>query len=268
MKQLTQKLGSGEMKILDVSTPQISSNMILVENYYSVISAGTEGSTVSMARKSLLQKAKEKPKLVKQVLQTLKSQGPLSTYRAVNKKLDSYSPLGYSSSGKVIAVGDEIKKFKVGDLVACAGVGYANHAEFISVPENLCVKVHDKSKLKEAAYNTLGAISLQSVRQCNLKLGESCVVIGLGILGQLTSMLLKASGVKVIGIDINKISVDFALKNNSIDFGFVRDSSSVEEKIYELTNGQGADGVIIAAGTKSNDPINLAGSVCRKKVQL
>jgi len=132
MHQLTQKLGSGEMVIQNLPYPQLGSGMIIVKNHFSIISGGTEGSTVTAARKSLIGKAKERPQQVKQVLDTLKKQGPMQTYRAVMKKLDAYSPLGYSCAGEVIEIGDDVTEFKVGDYVACAGVGYANHAEIVS----------------------------------------------------------------------------------------------------------------------------------------
>lgn len=265
MKQLAQKLGTGEMLVHDVSLPQLGPNMVLVKNYYSIISSGTEGSTVSTARKNLLAKAKERPQQVKQVIDTLKSQGPINTYRAVTKKLDAYSPLGYSTSGEVIGVGENVTEFSVGDLVACAGVGYANHAEVISVPVNLCVKVKAPNLMREAAYNTVGAISLQGVRQADSKLGESCVIIGLGLLGQLAGLLLKASGVEVIGIDISQSTVDFAVQNRAVDYGYSRNTPGVEDKILSLTGGKGSDSVIIAAATSSLDPINFAGAIARKK---
>ena len=165
MQQLTQKLGSGDMIVQELPTPVLGKGMVLVKNHYSIISAGTEGSTVTAARKSLIGKAKERPKQVKQVLDVLKSQGPVQTYRAVKKKLDAYSPLGYSSAGEVLDIGEGVKEFKKGDTVACAGGGYANHAEVVAVPVNLCVKVDEKADLQAAAYNTLGAISLQGIRQ-------------------------------------------------------------------------------------------------------
>ena len=192
MQQLTQKLGSGDMLIQEVPFPQVGKGMIIVKNHYSLISAGTEGSTVQAARKSLLGKAKERPQQVKQVLDVLKKQGPVQTYRAVTKKLDAYSPLGYSSAGEVVEVGEGVTEFEVGDKVACAGAGYANHAEIVSVPINLCVKLPHDADLKNASYNTLGAISMQGVRQADLRLGESCVVIGLGLLGQLACLNIKS----------------------------------------------------------------------------
>ncbi len=265
MQQLTQKLGSGDMITQEVPYPQLGKGMIIVRNHYSIISAGTEGSTVVAARKSLIGKAKERPQQVKQVIDTLKKQGPVQTYRAVMKKLDAYSPLGYSCAGEVIEVGEGVTEFEVGDLVACAGAGYANHAEIVSVPINLCVKLDTDANLKDAAYNTLGAISMQGVRQADLRLGESCVVIGLGLLGQLAALILKASGVTVIGIDVSEAAVNQAKNNDVVDIGLTRNAAGVEEQILNATNGHGADAVIIAAATSSLDPINFSGAIARKK---
>lgn len=265
MQQLTQKLGSGDMIIQEVPYPQLGKGMVIVKNHYSIISAGTEGSTVVAARKSLIGKAKERPQQVKQVIDTLKKQGPVQTYRAVMKKLDAYSPLGYSSAGEVIEVGEGVTEFEVGDKVACAGAGYANHAEIVTVPVNLCVKLNPNTNLKDAAYNTLGAISMQGVRQADLRLGESCVIIGLGLLGQLAALILKASGVTVIGVDVSEAAVKQAVDNNVVDLGLTRNAAGVEEQIQNITNGYGADAVIIAAATSSLDPINFAGAIARKK---
>ena len=265
MKQLTQQLGSGDMIIQQIPYPQLGKGMVIVKNHYSVISAGTEGSSVKAARKSLIGKAKERPKQVLQVIDSLKKQGPIQTYRAVMKKLDAYSPLGYSCSGEVIEVGEGVTEFQVGDKVACAGAGYANHAEVVSIPINLCVKLNNDANLKDAAYNTVGAISMQGVRQADLRLGESCVIIGLGLLGQLSALILKASGVKVIGIDVSDEMVKLSNKQNICDYAFTTNTPALEEKIYTLTNGIGADSIIIAAATSSTDPINLAGALARKK---
>lgn len=265
MQQLTQKLGSGDMVIQEIPCPQLGKGMIMVKNHYSIISAGTEGSTVQAARKSLLGKAKERPQQVKQVIDTLKKQGPIQTYRAVMKKLDAYSPLGYSCAGEVIEVGEGVTAFKVGDKVACAGVGYANHAEIVSVPVNLSVKLNEEANLKDAAYNTLGAIAMQGVRQADMRLGETCVIIGLGLLGQLAALILKASGVNVVGVDVSEGAVNLAKNNKVCDFAFTRNTPGLEEKINSITGGIGADGVIVAAATSSTDPINFAGSVARKK---
>jgi NADPH:quinone reductase-like Zn-dependent oxidoreductase len=227
MKQLTQKLNNGEMLVQEVPLPILGKGMVLVKNHFSLISAGTEGNTAQTARKSLIGKAKERPQQVKQVLEVLAQQGPRQTHRAIIKKLEAYSPLGYSSAGEVIETGEGVTQFTVGDLVACAGLGYANHAEIVAVPVNLCVKLNKNADLKKAAYNTLGAIALQGVRQADMRLGETCAVIGLGLLGQLACLLLKASGIRVIGIDINSPPVEMA-KQHCADIAFTRNTPGIE----------------------------------------
>lgn len=252
------------MQVLEVPLPVLGPGKVLVRNHYSLISPGTEGSSVTAARKSLIGKAKERPQQVKQVIDALKQQGPVQTYRAVMKKLDSYSPLGYSSAGEVIKVASDVQGFVVGDKVACGGAGYANHAEIIAVPSNLCVKLPENSDLKRAAYNTVGAIALQGIRQADLKIGETCAVVGLGLIGQLTCLILRASGIKVVGIDINPGMVEIASKHCA-NPAFIREEPGLAEKIGEFTEGIGVDAVIITAGTRSLDPVNFAGQIARKK---
>jgi polar amino acid transport system substrate-binding protein len=203
---------------------------------------------------------------MKEVIDKLKKEGPLQTYRAVMKKLDAYSPLGYSCVGKVIDLGPDVRGFSIGDSVACGGTS-ASHAEVVSVPENLCVRIAPNSDLKQAAYNTLGAIAMQGVRQADLQLCESCAVIGLGLLGQLTCVILKAAGVKVVGIDIDSYMVNMA-REHCADAAFSRNGPGVEQGILNLTNGMGCDGVIITAASNSLDPINFAGVIARKRANI
>jgi len=264
MKQLTQKLKNGAMGVIEVPPPRLAPGMVLVRNHFSLISPGTEGSTVNAARKSLIGKAKERPQQVRQVLETLRQQGPTQTYRAVMKKLDAHSPLGYSSAGEVLEAGAAVRGLAVGDRVACAGAGYANHAEIVSVPANLCVKLPAGADLSQAAYNTLGAIALQGIRQADLRLGETCVVIGLGLLGQLTALMLRASGIKVVGLDINPRTVEIAAKHCA-DLAFNSDTPGLAKIVEAASDGIGADAVIIAAATRSLEPINLAGQLLRKR---
>ena len=263
MLQLTQKLKDGKMQILEVAVPSLQKSHVLVKTHYSLVSAGTEASTVSVARKGYVGKAKERPQQVKQVVDTLKTLGPVQTYRAVMKKLDAYSPLGYSCVGEVIDVSPDVRGFSMGDLVACGGLS-ASHSEVVTVPANLCVQLKSDTDLKQAAYNTLGAIALQGVRQADLRLGETCAVIGLGLLGQLTALLLKASGVRTVGIDIDPAMVDIA-GTHCLDLPFNREEIGIEEKILKLTDGLGCDAVIITAASSSLDPINFAGAISRKK---
>ncbi|TRO56248.1 oxidoreductase, partial [Candidatus Bathyarchaeota archaeon] len=243
MRQLTQRLKTGVMQVLEVPVPGMNRGMLLVRNYYSLVSVGTEGSSVKAARKGYVGKAKERPKEVKRVIDTLKTQGPVQTYRAVMKKLEAYSPLGYSCVGEVIDIAPDVNGYTIGDFVACGGLT-ACHAEVVAVPVNLCVKRSRDADLKQAAYNTLGAIALQGVRQADLRLGETCAIIGLGLLGQLTGVLLRASGVRSVGVDIDQRMVDVA-REHCVELALNRSDLGVEEKIEEFTAGLGCDAVII-----------------------
>ena len=263
MEQLTQNLKDGKMQLLEVPFPVLSTGQVLVRNHYSLISAGTEGKTVKDARLSYIGKARARKEEVKKVIDAAKTFGILNTYKMVMNKLDAPSSLGYSTAGEIIAVAPDVTEFRVGDLVACGG-NSAVHAEVIAVPVNLCVKLNDKIALQHACFTTLGAIALQGIRQADLRLGENCVVIGLGLVGQLTVQMLKAGGIKTIGIDIDQRMVDLAL-HTDIDAAFTRNSEDLESSINNITNGYGTDAVIITAGTDSLDPVDLAGALCRKK---
>jgi polar amino acid transport system substrate-binding protein len=263
MLQLTQKLKNGDMQVLEVPLPQVAVGSILVRNHFSLISAGTEGSTVKTARTGLIGKAKERPQQVKQVLDTLMAQGITQTYRAVMKKLDAYSPLGYSTAGEVIGVGVGVAGFSVGDLVACGGLTAA-HAEVVSVPANLSVRLRPDADLRQAAYNTLGAIAMQGVRQADLRLGETCAIVGMGLLGQLTALILRAGGILVVGIDIDPEVVKIA-GERCADLALCRNEVGAASKIFQFTDGLGCDAVIISAATASLDPVNFAGEISRKR---
>ncbi len=263
MQQLGQKLKNGQMEILEVPVPNLQRGCLLIKNHFSLISAGTEASTVKAARKGYIGKAKERPQQVKQVFDALKSQGITQTYRAVMKKLDAYSALGYSCAGEVIDMAPDVTEFQIGDLVACGGFS-ANHSEVVCVPKNLTVKLEPDADMQQATYNTLGAIAMQGVRQANLQLGETCAVIGLGLLGQLTALLLKAAGVKVVGIDIDPSMVKLA-KDHWASLALPRNEGGIEEKILRFSGGMGCDSVIITAASSSLDPINFAGAIARKR---
>jgi polar amino acid transport system substrate-binding protein len=266
MQQLSQKLKNGNLQVLEVPLPILKKGYVLVRNHYSVISAGTEANTVKAAKKNYIGKAKERPQQFQQVMKSLKTQGTVQTYRTVMKKLDSYSTLGYSSAGEVIDLSSETKGFRVGDMVACGGLT-ASHSEVVSVPVNLCVKLRQDADLKLACYNTLGATALQGIRQADHRLGETCAIIGLGLLGQLTSLLLSAAGVRVIGIDIDSEMVDIAGKH-CVDLALNRDDVGIKENILQFTGGLGCDGIIITAASDSLDPINFAGEISRKKGKI
>lgn len=263
MIQLIQNLKNGRMELLEVPYPGTGNGILLVKNHYSVISSGTEGKSVRTARAGYIAKAKEKPKEVKRVIDSVKEKGLISTYKIVMNRLDFPSPLGYSCSGEVIAVGENVSEFKVGDRVACGG-GSAMHAEVVSVPKNLCVRVPSWVDMKCSAFTTIGSIALQGIRQADLRMGENCAVIGLGLVGQLTIQLLRAGGIYPIGIDIEKYRVDIA-RDSGAGLALTRSDPSLENFIFDYTGGYGVDAVIITAGTSSLDPVELAGVLCRKK---
>lgn len=263
MKQVAQNYKTGELSVRIVPSPSLRPGGVLVRSAASLISAGTERTKTETARMSLLQKARSRPDQVRKVLETLRKEGYASTYRKVMGKLDSLSPLGYSSAGTVVAVGDGVPEFRVGDRVACAGAGFANHAEQIFVPANLCVPIPGGVGLAEAAFTTVGAIALQGVRQAEVRLGETVAVIGLGLVGQLTVMLLKAAGCRVLGIDLDPWTVELARKNGA-DLSIVRGADPAV-RAAEMSAGAGLDAVIITAGTKSNDPIELAAKILRDR---
>lgn len=263
MDQLTQNLKNGSMQLLEVPFPILNKGSVLIRNHFSVISSGTEGKTVKDARLGYIGKAMARKDEVKKVMAAVKTFGLAETYKLTMNKLDAPSPLGYSCAGEVIAVADDVSEFKVGDKVACAG-NTAVHSEVVSVPKNLCVKVPENLPLNEACFATIGAIALQGIRQADLRLGENCAVIGLGLIGQLTIQLLKAAGVKAIGIDIDEKAVSLS-KELGADHVFNRNHEGLDQIIKNITNGYGIDSVIITAATSSTDPVDFAGEICRKK---
>lgn len=262
MKQVLQEMDTGALRLVDVPAPLVRPGGVLVRTRYSVISVGTERSKIELGRKSLLGKARERPDQVRKVLDAVKREGVASAYRKVRSRLSAPSPLGYSCAGVVEAVGPGVDDIEVGQLVACAGAGYANHAERVWVPKNLVVPVPDGVVADEAAFATLGAIALQGVRQADVRLGETVAVIGLGILGQLTVQLLRAAGVQPIGIDVDAARVALAERHGAA--GVLR-SEDVAGRVAVLSGGIGADAVIITAATSSEDPIRLAGEIARDR---
>jgi len=245
MKQLVQDFKTGEIKVVDAPAPTICPGCVLVRNAFSLVSAGTERSTVEMAQASLLGKARKRPELAKQVFNTLKREGVAATVNKIRSRLDQWKQLGYATAGVVVEVGEGVTGFAPGDRVACAGQDYASHAEMVCVPQNLCAKMPEGVAFEHAAFTTLGAIALQGVRQADVRLGENVAVIGLGLVGQLTVKLLRASGCRVFGHDLKPEAVALAG--------------------VEPGEPDSMDAVIITAATDSNEPLTLAGSLCRDR---
>ncbi len=263
MKQILQNNKTGQMTVADVPTPTVQRGRVLVRAAASLISAGTEKMAVDEGKKSLLERARERPELVRQVIERAKNEGVVKTINAVRSKLGSSTALGYSAAGLVVAAGEDVTEFRAGMRVACAGAGYASHAEVLSVPKNLCVRLPDEVSFEEGAFGTLGAIALQGVRLAEPSLGEAVVVVGLGLLGQITVQLLKANGCRVYGLDLDPAKVSLA-RELGADDAAVSDTDA-KRAVLEWSRGRGADAVLITAATSSNQPVELAGEISRLK---
>jgi polar amino acid transport system substrate-binding protein len=263
MKQILQNYKTGEVSVADVPPPIAQRGRVLVRTAASLISAGTERMAVELGRKSLIGKARERPDLVRQVVRKAQREGLMNTLTAVQSKLNAANALGYSAAGVVIGAGDDVTTFSAGDRVACAGAGFASHAEVLSVPKNLCVRLPDAVDFEAAAFGTLGAIALQGVRLAEPTLGESIVVIGLGLLGQLTVQLLKANGCRVFGIDLDPAKIELA-RTLGADDGCVSGGETAAA-VSAWSRGRGADAVLITAATASDQPVELAGEISRLK---
>lgn len=266
MKQVVQNFRTGELTVEELPPPALRQNGVLVQTAYSLISAGTERSIVETAQSSLIGKARSRPDLVRQVLDTLRREGLRATYEKVQSRLNQVKALGYSAAGTVIAVGEQVRDLSVGDRVACAGAGYASHAEVLFVPQNLCSRLPADAPFEAACYATVGAIALHGIRQSEARLGEAVAVIGLGLLGQLTVQMLKAAGCRVLGIDIDPAACELA-KLSGADFvatGF----EEARRAAARLTAGRGADAILITASTKSDDPVELACELARDRARV
>lgn len=264
MKQVLEDLRDGAIWVEDVPPPQLRDEFVLVRNHHSLISAGTEGGTVKLGKMGLLAKARARPEQAMKVVQLARTQGVMTAYTIARRALETPIVLGYSSAGEVIAVGNGVTHVRVGDLVACAGQGYASHAEIVCVPKLLCAPVPAGVPTDHAAFATVGAIALQSLRVADVRLGENVVVIGLGLIGLLSAQLLRASGCRVFGLDIQEDRIALAQQRGWAETSRV-DAPNVAERVLSWSDGAGADAVIVTAATNDSAPIVLAGELCRRK---
>ncbi len=260
MKQVTQDLRGGATEVRDVPEPNVSPGGLLVAVHASVISAGTERYVVDLAQSSLLAKARQRPDHVRRVLEKVQREGLGSTVRQVRAKLDEVMPLGYSAAGVVIRCGRDVDEFKPGDRVAVA----APHAGVVEAGRRLCVLIPDGVSFEAAAYASIGAIALQGVRLSRVQLADRVVVIGLGLIGLLTTALLKAQGCRVLGVDINPARL---LQASALGAD-VTLSEYIPAQVEGFTSGVGADAVIITASTTSDEPIVFAADVARQKGRI
>ncbi len=265
MKQLLQQVSGGEVEVVDVPSPKLLAGCVLVRTAASLVSVGTERASSEFARKNLLQKARMRPDLVREVWNKVRRDGALATLAAVRSRMDQPSAPGYSSAGTVVAVGEGVTDIRPGDRVACAGAGHAVHAEFACIPRMLLARIPPDSgvSFEDAAATTVGAVALHGVRTADVKLGDIVGVIGLGLLGQLTVQILKAAGCRVVGMDIDRGRVDLALRLGAD--GAVDSSSAFLEACLQQSGGRGVDAVLITAQTASSDPVNLAAEVARDR---
>jgi predicted dehydrogenase/threonine dehydrogenase-like Zn-dependent dehydrogenase len=264
MKQVFQDARSAEITVVDVPAPKLLAGCLLVRTAASLVSAGTERASSEFASKNLLQKARMRPDLVREVLNKISRDGLAATVSTVRNRLDQPSALGYSSAGTVVAVGEGVTDINPSDRVACAGAGHAVHAEFACIPRLLLARIpSDAVTFEEAAFTTLGAVALHGVRNADVKLGDIVGVIGLGLLGQLTVQILKAAGCCVLGTDISAERSQLALRLGADAVS--TSASGFQDLCLQYSGGHGTDAILIAAQTASNDPVNLAGAVARSR---
>jgi threonine dehydrogenase-like Zn-dependent dehydrogenase len=264
MKQLLQNIKDGKTIVEEVPIPTPREGQALVKVSASLVSAGTERMVVEFAEKSYLGKARSRPDLVKQTLDKAKREGIMPTVQAVFNRLDQPMGLGYSTAGTIVALGKNMQGFKVGQRVACAGGGYATHAEYNVVPRNLLTPLPKNVDFESAAFTTLGAIALHGFRLAETQLGENVAVIGLGLLGLLTIQLASAAGCNVLGIDIDPKRVKLA---SSLGIQAVV-RAQAEATASAFSANRGFDSIIICADTSSNDPVELAGDIARDRAKV
>ncbi|HTI60640.1 bi-domain-containing oxidoreductase [Mucilaginibacter sp.] len=263
MKQIIQSFKTGETILEDIPAPLVSRGNVLIKTTRSLVSLGTERMLVEFGKANLVQKARQQPDKVKQVLDKIKTEGLAPTLEAVFNKLGQPLPLGYCNVGKVIAVGDGVSEFKIGDRVTSNGP----HAEFVNVPKNLVAAIPDNVTDEEAAFTVIGSIGLQGIRLCAPTLGETIVVFGLGLIGLLTAELLVSNGCRVIGIDLDAQKIEVARKKGIIAIN-PREGEDVVKSVMNQTGDIGADGVIITASAKTDDIISQAAQMSRKRGRI
>ncbi|MBF0603764.1 MAG: Gfo/Idh/MocA family oxidoreductase [Nitrospirae bacterium] len=259
-----QNYKTGALDIKDVPSPLVTGHSVLVRNMASLISAGTEKIKVDTARMNLLNKARSRPDLVRQVVTNVQQEGLLPTVQKVLNKLDTPVSLGYAACGEVVGLGSLVKSLKIGDRVACAGEVYAAHAQLVTTPQNLCAIVPWGVTPQEATYAPVGAIALQAVRLAGIELGHRVAVIGLGLIGQLIVQLAGSSGAEVFGMEIDATKLQLA-KTKGMRAGVNPLTDSVVAMAADFTDGMGMDAVIVAAASDQEKTLDLAGSICREK---
>ena len=262
MKQLVQSYRSGALRVEEAPAPALRPAGVLVQNAFSLISPGTERAQLELARAGLLEKARQRPEQVRQVLRSLRQEGWLATYRKVMDRLETPVAVGYCSAGVVLEAGAEAGEFKAGDRVACAGEGHGSHAEVVYCPRTLCARVPENVPLEHAAFAPLGAIALESLRQAQARLGERVGVVGLGLVGLLIVQLLEAAGCHVLAADLDPGRVRLA---RELGAEGACDAADLEVAADAFTGRRGLDAVILAAAARSAEPVEVAGRIAREQ---
>ncbi len=268
MKIVVQNFKTGKISVANTPKPTVHKNGILVSTSASLISSGTDRAVVGLAKKGYIGKAFSRPDLVRRVFRKVKDNGLVSAFDAVQAVIAEPKALGYSLVGRVISVGSNVEGTSVGDRVACAGAGHANHAAVVAIPGNLFVHVPDNVADEDAAYVTLGAIAMHGLRQANQQFGANVMIVGLGLVGQITLQLCKAAGFKVIGLDTDEAKLEMARKHGD-NIVAKPDSPDLEEKVEALTDGFGVDAVMLTLGSKnSGSPFSTIVPYCRDRARV
>lgn len=263
MKQLIQDLKSGNTILEQVPAPKVKSGHVLIQSTRSLVSLGTEKMLVEFGKANLLAKARSQPDKVKMVFDKIKTDGLMPTLESVFNKLNEPLPLGYCNVGVVVGVGNGVSEFKIGDRVASNGP----HAEIVQVPKNLVASIPDEVSDEEATFTVIGSIGLQGIRLVNPTIGETVVVIGLGLIGLVTAELLIANGCRVIGFDYDAQKVEIA-KKKGISAVNLAEGTDAVKYVLDQTQDIGCDAVVITASNKSNDIISNAAKMSRKRGRI
>ncbi len=264
MKQLLQNMRDGKTIVEEVPIPTVREGAALVHTAASLVSAGTERMVVEFAEKSLVGKVRSRPDLARQVIDKARREGYVATVRSAFDRLDQPMALGYSSAGKIVELGPGMQGFKIGQRVACAGGGYAVHAEYAIVPRNLLTILPESVDFELAAFATLGAIAMHGFRLAQPQVGERVAVIGLGLLGYLAAQIASAAGCAVLGIDIDPKRVARA---SALGFQAIVRSKAVDTGAA-FTSNRGFDVVLVCADTPSNDPVELAAAIAADRARI
>ena len=263
MQQILLNIGTGETRLIDAPVPSLQAGHVLIRTQRTLISAGTERMLIDFGRASMLDKAREQPEKIKMLFEKMRTDGLMAAIDAVRSKLDQPLALGYCNMGTVIEAGEGVTQFRPGNRVVSNG----SHAGVVSVPKNLCARIPDNVEDESAVFTVLGAIGLQGLRLAQPTLGETVVVMGLGLIGLMTVQMLCAHGCRVMGIDYDPQRLEVARRfgAHAVDLS---ERDDLVLQAMDFSRGRGVDAVIITASTESSEPVSQAAKVCRKRGRI